>query len=365
MLIQVPVYSSRPFSFQRLSALLGVDDLVLVSSPNETPDAWFFYRRKHAVTMFMIEKTEDAYVLSMDRLASYDDYRFLPYLVDTLTFLLTDNSYRSDNGEDAFSVFNEEWAAEAMGEEVAFLKCFLSLGMKYYVALPISEANVYVCNEALNAVGVSMYSSTPRIFGYVSYLLRHHLLPADAVVSPAMMDEEVQVDVPQHHSLATVRSWQTDGAETTESYCKEDVELLLQLSRKYKAGEPVEGVVLNDIGTIFNTASVWSKTWKRPSIGLRRPVATATCCMPPPISVTSTERGGGQLDRICVSPSRPTAARKTLMRGIALVRATRRDGMAKKTWKRQWHFIVRLPMRGTTSRSKDSEKSRPTESMTI
>lgn len=251
MLIQVPVYSFRPFSFQRLSALLGVDDLVLVSSPNETPDAWFFYRRKHAVTMFMIEKTEDAYVLSMDRLASYDDYRFLPYLVDTLTFLLTDNPYRSDNGEDVFSVFNEEWAAEAMGEEVAFLKCFLSLGMKYYVALPISEANVYVCNEALNAVGVSMYSSTPRIFGYVSYLLRHHLLPADAVVSPAMMDEEVQVDVPQHHSLATVRSWQTDGAETTESYCKEDVELLLQLSRKYKAGEPVEGVVLNDIGTIF------------------------------------------------------------------------------------------------------------------
>lgn len=66
MLIQVPVYSSRPFSFQRLSVLLGVDDLVLVSSPNETPDAWFFYRRKHAVTMFMIEKTEDAYVLSMD-----------------------------------------------------------------------------------------------------------------------------------------------------------------------------------------------------------------------------------------------------------------------------------------------------------
>lgn len=56
MLIQVPVYSFRPFSFQRLSALLGVDDLVLVSSPNETPDAWFFYRRKHAVTMFMIEK---------------------------------------------------------------------------------------------------------------------------------------------------------------------------------------------------------------------------------------------------------------------------------------------------------------------
>ena len=108
MLIQVPVYSSRPFSFQRLSALLGVDDLVLVSSPNETPDAWFFYRRKHAVTMFMIEKTEDAYVLSMDRLVSYDDYRFLPYLVDTLTFLLTDNPYRSDNGEDAFRVFNEE-----------------------------------------------------------------------------------------------------------------------------------------------------------------------------------------------------------------------------------------------------------------
>ena len=162
------------------------------------------------------------------------------------------------------------------------------------------------------------------------------------------MDEEVQVDVPQHHSLATVRSWQTDGAETTESYCKEDVELLLQLSRKYKAGEPVEGVVLNDIGTIFEYG-----------IGVEQDVETAiywfeaACC-------------NGDLHFLRrVAPRGICVNNRTLMRGIALVRATRRDGMAKKTWKRQWHFIVRLPMRGTTSRSKDSEKSRPTESMTI
>lgn len=250
MLIQIPIYSARPFSFERLSVLLGVDDLVLISSPSETPGAWFFYRRKHSVTMFMVEKKDDAYVLSMDRLASYDDYRFLPYLVDNLYFLLTDKGCQRQ-GEDAFSMFDEEWAAETMSEEVALLKCFLRLGMKYYVALPISETNVYVCNEALNAVGVSMYSSTPRIFGYVSYLLRRNLLPADDVVCPALTDEEIQVDVPQHRSLGTVRSWQTDGAETTESYCREDVDLLLEISQKYKAGASVEGVVLNDIGTIF------------------------------------------------------------------------------------------------------------------
>ena len=64
-------------------------------------------------------------------------------------------------------------------------------------------------------------------------------------------DGEVEVDVPQHVPVGKVKSWQTDGAETWESFSREDVELLLQLAEGYRQGKEVAGVVLNDIGTLY------------------------------------------------------------------------------------------------------------------
>lgn len=248
MLIQIPIHTDRQFSFSDLQSMLGMDDLVLAISPDEMSGTWAFYRRNHSVTMFLLQTRADGYLLSMDRLASYDDYRFLPYLVDTLCLNLTDEAYQTD-GQSAFQFFDEDWIAEEMGEEIAYLKCLLSIGHKYYLSLPIKEANLHVSERVLNSVGVSIFSSTPRIFGYINYLLRHDLLPADHEVEVCNIDDEV--DVPQHKSIGTVLSWQTDGTETTESYAQQDVDLLLRIASEYSQDQLVEGVVLNDIATIF------------------------------------------------------------------------------------------------------------------
>ena len=48
-----------------------------------------------------------------------------------------------------------------------------------------------------------------------------------------------------------MKSWQIDGAETWESYSREDTEMLLKLGEDYQSGREVAGVVLNDLGTIY------------------------------------------------------------------------------------------------------------------
>ena len=252
MMIQIPLVSQSCLSFGRLRQLLGIDNLVLHMGPDEMPGTWAFYREGMSVTLFLIQQTDNGYLLSMDGLASYDDYRFLPYLVDSLSLCLNNELFTSD-GCSAYELYNENWVADTMGEEVAYLKCYLQLGLKYYLSLPIPSTNVYVDVATLRSVGVSIHSATPRIYGYVHYLLRANRLPCDEEVDngPVEGAGEVEVDVPQHQSIGTVLSWQTDGSETTESYGREDVELLLQLAEAYRRGEPCDGVVLNDIATIY------------------------------------------------------------------------------------------------------------------
>ncbi len=250
MLIQNTIISEREISFERLIESLGSNDIVVAVTPEDINGTWAFYRKEHSVTMFMIEQHRNTYILSMDRLASYDDYRFYPYLIDTLSLQLTDKPFIMD-GKGAFCIFNEEWIAYIMGEEVAYLKCILSLGRKYYISLPIQDTNVYISEDALNNMGVTLHSSSPRIFGYVNYMLRHNLLSADDEVELSDTDIETVVDVPQHDSIGTVLSWHTDGSRTTESYSIEDVQLLLHIAESYVPEKHYEGVVLNDIATIY------------------------------------------------------------------------------------------------------------------
>ena len=252
MLVQVIIESTERLYFEEFKKLLGIDDIVLAISPDEESEVWGFYREKHSTTMFVVERVERQYVLSMDMLASYEDYRFFPYLLDTLCSCLTDESY-SEDGKNAFQIYDEDWIAETIGEEIAYLKCVLKLGHGHYISLPITETSQCITERILNQYGVTIYSSTPCIYGYINYLLRHNLLTED----DGVMDdeaEETMVDVPQHVSIGTVLSWQTDGSETTESYSAEDVQLLLSIAERYKRGESFEGVVLNDIGTIFEYA---------------------------------------------------------------------------------------------------------------
>lgn len=252
MIYQVIIESHRMLDFEELKKLRGMEDIVLAITPEDVAHAWGFYRDKYSNTMFIIERVGGQYVLSIDRMASYEDYRFFPYLVDTLSTYLTNNSY-SEDGMNAFQIYDEDWIAETIGEEIAYLKCVLKLGHGYFFSLPITETAQCVTEDILNQYGVTIYSSTPRIYGYVNYLLKRNLLP-DNDGTAFEVEEEIEVDVPQHVSIGTVLSWQTDGSETTESYSKEDVDLLLSIADKYKSGEAFDGVVLNDIGTIFEYA---------------------------------------------------------------------------------------------------------------
>ncbi len=251
MLYQINIPSDQPFDFSRFRQMLGAERLALSISPDEIPDAWGFYREGLSATLFTLERRAGEYLLSMDCLATYEDYRFFPYLVDTLSSYLCDTPYLSETGESAYKVFDEEWIEYCIGEEVAYLKCLLSVGQKYYIELPLSDASPYVTESLLNEFGVTVHSSTPRIYGYIHYLLRNGLVPEDAEREEMVLEED-EVDVPQHVSIGVVKSWQTDGAETSESYSMDDVRLLLSIGQAYLTeGKQVPGVVLNDIGTVY------------------------------------------------------------------------------------------------------------------
>lgn len=250
MLQQIAITSNLTFDFKEFTELLGEKNLVLAISPEEVPNAWGFYREKCSATLFTLEQEGETFHLSMDSMATYDDYTFFPYLVDTLHTLLCDRPYTSEEGKSAFQTFDEEWISECISEEVALLKCLLSVGQKYYFELPISDGFPYITENLLNQYGVTLHSSTPRIYGYTHYLLKHNMVPSDEE-REEMSYEEDYIDVPQHESIGTVISWQTDGSETTESYAMEDVERLLAIARDYEVGKKVPGVVLNDIGTLF------------------------------------------------------------------------------------------------------------------
>ena len=60
--------------------------------------------------------------MSIDNLASYDDLKFFPYLVDSLAKFL--------NGtleiEHIYEELNEDWIEETIADEVAYLKATLT-----------------------------------------------------------------------------------------------------------------------------------------------------------------------------------------------------------------------------------------------
>lgn len=103
--------------------------------------------------------------------------------------------------------------------------------------------------------GVSLHSSTPRIYGYIQFLMKQHRMKEateeELASDRQLEDQEFTVDVPQHVSIGRVKSWQLDGAETWESFAAEDVRMLLELGEGFRHGKKVEGVVLNDLGTLF------------------------------------------------------------------------------------------------------------------
>lgn len=243
------IVTSLPFNIERFLATFDVELEYAWAEASDLSEerVYYLWQAQHSTSVFVIERmNREQLRLSMDALASYEDYRLFPYLADCLSAQL-----RGEGIAGVFDRYDEEWVATSIGEAVALLKAHLTLGRRYYLHHPL-EPFLYVDAPLLASVAVSVHSSTPRIYGYVQHLLREQRVPTALQTGFAPEDEEildVEVDVPQHQSIGRVRSWQLDGSETWESFAQEDVEMLLQVAQHYEG--TADGVVLNDVGTIF------------------------------------------------------------------------------------------------------------------
>lgn len=248
---EITIRSSQPFRFQAFIDYLEIPGMKLdhCYEVGQESKNWLFHREKVSTTLFVLSyNLQDIYTISIDNLAAYDDLKFFPYLVDSLTKYL-DGETDFDN---LYHQLDENWIEETIADEIARLKGTLTVVPHYFFAQAFDDF-CYVSEETLYPLGVNLHSSTPRIYGYIQYLLRSQLLPRfedwDGIPLDNL-DEEVEVDIPQHIAIGRVKSWQLDGSETYETYSKEDVAHLLALASAYREGKSLQGVVLNDIGTL-------------------------------------------------------------------------------------------------------------------
>ena len=260
MVTSYRILSSETLDIEAFFAYIGVKEMVCdIHTLLDETTYWYFHRENESTTLFSIRfEPPQGYEVTLDQLATYQDYKLFPYLIDSLrTFL---NGTYADLPQDTnlYHLLNEEWIEDSIAEEIAILKGTLSLTPQYYLAQPLDDMT-YITLDSLYPYGVNLHSSTPRIYGYIQYLLKHHLLPYDSVIeaentaseSAFPEDEmEVEVDIPQHEAIGRVKSWQLDGSETYETYSKEDVQHLMTLAKEYLQGRKLCGVVLNDIGTL-------------------------------------------------------------------------------------------------------------------
>lgn len=255
------IRSSAPLNFKAYLEFMSMTDRVELAfqTPTEKGFEWYFYRPFSSTTVLIIAfQKPDRYTISMDCLASVDDYRFFPYLVDSLAQYLKGTIEELSDTETIYQRLNEEWMEETIADEIARIKGTLTIFPKYYISQSLVGA-AYVSAQALGRFGVTLTSATPRIYGYIQHMLLHDLIP---IATPEEIayenshpmvgaEEDYDVDIPQHQSIGRVKSWQLNGEETFESYSQEDVDLLLNLAEEYLNGEKIDGVVLNDIGTIY------------------------------------------------------------------------------------------------------------------
>ncbi len=261
MNIDFSIHSSSPLHFDSFIRFMSMSNNIelIVDTPLKEGHKWYFYRPSSSTTIFVISfQKPNIYQLSIDSLASAEDYRFFPYLIDSLANFLNGSIEEVTQEENIYQLLDEEWMENAIADEIARLKGSLTLFSKYYIRQSLQGA-AYISLDTLKHFGVTLTSSTPRLYGYIQYMMLHYLLPTstpeeieqeknDLIVEA---DEEYEVDIPQHLSIGRVKSWQLNGEETLQSFSQEDVSLLLSLATKYLNGEAIAGVVLNDIGTLY------------------------------------------------------------------------------------------------------------------
>ncbi len=234
----------KEFSFEAYVEALGMELRIEFSGDKE----WYFTAGEESTTMFLLVDDGAELHLMMGELAAYCDYRLYPYLADVLREKFV-GEIEGLGDDSVYECYGEVWAEEMIGEEIALLKSTLSVAPRYYIDLA-KEDYTYVTKEMFLKCAVGLTSSTPRIYGYLHLMMRRGML-AQASEEELFEDmssnyEGIEVDVPQHESIGKIRSWQTDGAETWDSFSKEDVDMLLSIRE-----EDILAEVLNDIGSVY------------------------------------------------------------------------------------------------------------------
>ena len=246
MTSSIMINANKEFCCDEFLVYADIPSLTLYAT---VPQGWLFVCEGVSTTMFLLQCVKDGYELIVDNLAAYSDLRLFPYLADSVARFL---GGCTEDDDKLYSVYDEEWVELVISEEIAMLKGVLSVAPRYYLSLPLSP-DAYVTLSAFYEFGVNLHSSTPRIYGYMQYMMQNGVLPAGEMSDDSPSEETVEVDIPQHEPVGSVKSWQLDGSETYETYSREDVEHLLALADEYRSGHRLlHGVVLNDIGTLFH-----------------------------------------------------------------------------------------------------------------
>ena len=260
MNLSVKISSSASLDFESLLSFMGMEGDLELHPDYCFSHQWVFLRPKHSTTLFLIRGFSDAsYMVCMDAMASYADYQFFPYLVDSLAQLIEGEVEGLYEGESIFDAMDEAWREETIGNAVADFKAQI-LARGFYLFVSPLEDNPHFTTEVLADYGVTLHSSSSRIYGYVQHILAHKLYQATPIEElesvkelDAMLAEDVvMVDIPQHVSVGKMKSWDVDGNVTYDSFSQEDVDLLLALGEQYRQGKHLEAVVLNDIGSLFH-----------------------------------------------------------------------------------------------------------------
>ena len=131
------IHSKQMLTFDDFLSYLEIPSLVL-DFVSEMPDSlhWYFHREGVSTTLFAINHNlQGTYEVSIDNLASYEDLKFFPYLVDSLAKFLNG---RLDI-ENIYEELDEDWIEETIADEVAYLKATLTILPKYFLAQPMDE----------------------------------------------------------------------------------------------------------------------------------------------------------------------------------------------------------------------------------
>ena len=169
------IRSSQIFRFSEFIAYLDIPGIVLEHyyEIEQESKNWLFHREGKSTTLFSLTyNLLDSYAISIDNLAAYDDLKLFPYLADSLAKYLN-GDMDTDN---IYSQMDENWIEETIADEIARLKGTLTIVPCYFFAQAFDDF-YYVSEDALYPYGVNLHSSTPRIYGYIQYMMKNNLLP--------------------------------------------------------------------------------------------------------------------------------------------------------------------------------------------